>query len=638
MLKNTFTILLVLALVPILVLGQNKSLSKDKKVIPLINNNSGIYTKHTPNVIPNAPQDPGELFITTDYDYAGNNTIPRMVALAGDLDADGTPDPIFTAMQRFDAITTVRKAMFGYKAFDLIDAFSAFDETAGTSGTTSYGWGNLEYSTEGWLAGNALIFAHSNTRAYHSVIDLVNLTPILPFPTTYWPGNFPGYVYLADGTILGIAPLPSNVMYASVDEGVTFDSVTYVGANDPQVSTLSASANTPSEVPFYRSPNGQYLAAMGTWDGVQTDTSLNPDVVYLYYSTDGGASWSGKVAGVGSGTNPEYGQVVNRNYAPYFSNFGQLRGNISNDGVMHVVINGYGEGVLEGEVDTTNVFPILYWNSRDDEWISLSIPGTDAPDDGVNSITGGTPARIYPGNGIGQAYPGVSLSPDGHVVFVYWQCMEYTGEIGNSLYNIYPGDGGANTGPIYYTDLHYTYSEDGGKTWSPVTILKGDASVMEQFPAGAQELYINAATDTATFHYVYQEDVIPGAAIFTGQVAGQNSFSNDVAWRYDKLSFPITPAGAVGDPSLVSSFELSQNYPNPFNPNTQIKYSIAERSNVTLKVYDVLGKEVATLVNTTREAGSYDVNFDASSLSSGLYIYTIQAGSFSESKKMMLLK
>ncbi len=85
-------------------------------------------------------------------------------------------------------------------------------------------------------------------------------------------------------------------------------------------------------------------------------------------------------------------------------------------------------------------------------------------------------------------------------------------------------------------------------------------------------------------------------------------------------------------------FELSQNYPNPFNPSTVIKFSLPQKSDVTLKVFDVLGREVATLINEVKDAGAYEVNFDASQLASGIYIYQIKAGNFVSSKKMMLLK
>ncbi|MCH7773892.1 MAG: T9SS type A sorting domain-containing protein [Bacteroidetes bacterium] len=86
------------------------------------------------------------------------------------------------------------------------------------------------------------------------------------------------------------------------------------------------------------------------------------------------------------------------------------------------------------------------------------------------------------------------------------------------------------------------------------------------------------------------------------------------------------------------TFDLKQNYPNPFNPSTRIAYSLAAQSPVSLKVYDILGSEVATLVNTTQGTGVYEVNFNASNLASGLYFYTLKAGSFTSTKKMMLLK
>jgi hypothetical protein len=87
-----------------------------------------------------------------------------------------------------------------------------------------------------------------------------------------------------------------------------------------------------------------------------------------------------------------------------------------------------------------------------------------------------------------------------------------------------------------------------------------------------------------------------------------------------------------------SAFSLSQNYPNPFNPVTKIKYSIPQSSNVVVKVFDVLGNEVATLVNEQKQAGTYELEFSSSGLSSGLYFYTMSAGSFIETKKMVFMK
>lgn len=88
----------------------------------------------------------------------------------------------------------------------------------------------------------------------------------------------------------------------------------------------------------------------------------------------------------------------------------------------------------------------------------------------------------------------------------------------------------------------------------------------------------------------------------------------------------------------MSEFRLYQNYPNPFNPSTKISWQAPIGGWQTLKVYDILGNEVVKLVDEYRNAGRYEVNFDASKLSSGIYFYRLQTGSFIETKKMLLLK
>ena len=102
--------------------------------------------------------------------------------------------------------------------------------------------------------------------------------------------------------------------------------------------------------------------------------------------------------------------------------------------------------------------------------------------------------------------------------------------------------------------------------------------------------------------------------------------------------FGVVTSVEKEDNLTPKTFSLSQNYPNPFNPSTSIKFSIPEASNVVLKVYDILGSEVAVLVNEKVQAGNYTVKFDASQFASGMYIYSIKAGEFNVSKKMMLLK
>lgn len=101
----------------------------------------------------------------------------------------------------------------------------------------------------------------------------------------------------------------------------------------------------------------------------------------------------------------------------------------------------------------------------------------------------------------------------------------------------------------------------------------------------------------------------------------------------------IETTNVDGAPSgLAATFELGQNYPNPFNPTTQIPFELKEAAEVTLKVFDMTGREVATLVNGYQSAGSHSVAFDGSSLASGTYLYTLKSGDFQFSRTMVLVK
>ena len=90
--------------------------------------------------------------------------------------------------------------------------------------------------------------------------------------------------------------------------------------------------------------------------------------------------------------------------------------------------------------------------------------------------------------------------------------------------------------------------------------------------------------------------------------------------------------------AIVNEYNLEQNFPNPFNPSTTIKFSVPTSDLVTLKVYDVLGNEVATLVNEQKAPGTYEVRFDAGNLATGIYIYTIKASNFTQTRKLILMK
>lgn len=112
----------------------------------------------------------------------------------------------------------------------------------------------------------------------------------------------------------------------------------------------------------------------------------------------------------------------------------------------------------------------------------------------------------------------------------------------------------------------------------------------------------------------------------------------DLNWYPTKKAQWLITDVKPGDNMLPSAYSLDQNYPNPFNPSTTIRYQVPVNGLVTLKVYNLIGQEVATLVNEVQTASAYETSFDASALSSGIYFYTLKAGNFVETKKMMLLK
>ncbi|MEG8947476.1 T9SS type A sorting domain-containing protein [Rosettibacter firmus] len=137
---------------------------------------------------------------------------------------------------------------------------------------------------------------------------------------------------------------------------------------------------------------------------------------------------------------------------------------------------------------------------------------------------------------------------------------------------------------------------------------------------------VTDATNTTKTSNEFYVDVVSYPPEFS---VVQNSNNNEQAISLAKESELV---------SISNEYILEQNYPNPFNPSTKITYSLPEASFVTLKVFDILGKEIVTLVNETKPSGKHEVEFDASQFPSGTYIYKLTAGNYQTIKKMLLLK
>ena len=183
----------------------------------------------------------------------------------------------------------------------------------------------------------------------------------------------------------------------------------------------------------------------------------------------------------------------------------------------------------------------------------------------------------------------------------------------------------------------YKFSSDSGDAFSATLgLTKEGASI------GAGIFYSPtqySAYSEFVVNVTYISDDIPDEASILILIANSQPAHVGSSFTLDDLSFgPATTDVKEAGTGKPYSFALDQNYPNPFNPSTKIQFQIPEAQFVTLKVYNLLGQEVSTLVNEQLQGGSYRAEFDGSNLPSGTYFYRLQAGGFSEVKKMAIAK
>ncbi len=196
--------------------------------------------------------------------------------------------------------------------------------------------------------------------------------------------------------------------------------------------------------------------------------------------------------------------------------------------------------------------------------------------------------------------------------------------------------------------LYFLYkSIDGGISWNGI----GAQVAYLVFFASPDTGWIYGSVGIHTKHHLLQKTVDGGKNFINDQSldiypALNNMFfiNNYLGWAvgYNGIILKTTNGGTTFineyKNDAPKEFALYQNYPNPYNPETTISFSLSQSSNVELKIYDMLGKEITTLVNGYEEAGEHNVEFNGNGLSSGIYFYKIQAGEYSSVKKMILIK
>jgi hypothetical protein len=220
------------------------------------------------------------------------------------------------------------------------------------------------------------------------------------------------------------------------------------------------------------------------------------------------------------------------------------------------------------------------------------------------------PIRINddPGTSAWQWFGTMSVAPNGRIDVIWLDTRDDPG--------------------TYLSSLYYSFSEDNGQIWSPNERLSASFDPHVGWP---QQNKMGDYFDMISDDY--------GASI-----AWAGTFNGEEDVYYGRITqMPVAINDGEDDNWILKTFSLYQNYPNPFNPSTKISWQSPVGSWQTLKVYDVLGNEVATLVNEEKPAGNYEVEFNnhagtVRNLPSGIYFYTLTAGSFTQTKKMLMIK
>lgn len=346
----------------------------------------------------------------------------------------------------------------------------------------------------------------------------------------------------------------------------------------------------------------------------------------LWATTDGGNSWNARSSFIVSPTSYEF------NHLKWFWKNASL-GLINIDGIKKTVDGGF-------------------------TWTNAVFPNTSAPPSIVDMML--IDDHTSPSFGLARSVDGgVYFTNDNGDTwnFAYQDISERTLSFDAiDRYKLYA--------VTFGNDLkwHLRKSENGGALWNTISIIEPITTNID-----SQDCQISFVTDSVGMvigkenKLFLTEDgginwrnvemppdtnnrIFPFGLLsekLNGHIAATtlDSFlGTDLVLIFKPFNKTLTDVEEIKGDILPTEYSLSQNYPNPFNPNTVIRYQLSVAGKVVLKVYDILGKEVAILVNGEQQFGTYSVNFDASHLSSGIYFYALKAGSFIQTKKMILLQ
>ena len=330
------------------------------------------------------------------------------------------------------------------------------------------------------------------------------------------------------------------------------------------------------------------------------NSSISNDYLTVKYSLNGDSLWVSRYNGPGDNYDEPTSMIVDNADNVYLTGFSRNTSSASSSDYLTIKYNQFGDSV---------------WVNRYD--------GTGSGQDEANDLAIDNSGNVYvTGTSVGAStfsdYATIKYNSTGSQQWItryhgpFNTSNDYAHSIALSPNGFIYVTGGSNNSSITTTDI--------------VTIkynMSGDQQWMKSYSGTGN------GGDMGYQIEIYDTDFIYVSGNSEGISAGQDY----ITIKYEKTTGITTNPG-----SIPNSFRLYQNYPNPFNPSTKIKFDIPEQVGVSLKIYNLLGKEIATLLNRKLDAGTYEYEWNASHLPSGVYFYSIQAGKHRETKKLVLSK
>ncbi len=474
----------------------------------------------------------------------------------------------------------------------------------GTSFTTKSSWSawNTGATPPGQPESSSPLFAHADHHSFESNPKDPNKIYCITDGGLYRSNDFGETYYSCNGGFV------TSQFYAGF-------------ANSMQDSNFCLGGLQDNRAAFYQGTTAWYktFSGDGMWAGIN---SQNHNICYMEYtngaisrSTNGGVNWSG----ITSGLSGNFAFVT-----PYIV----CR---SNPNIMYIAGNNIFRSTNGGTSWVNS--GVLPYNALS---MDASATGTDTVYVGVIPVSPGQPALVYRSvNGTAFANISGSQLPSRYPTDIHVNP--------NNSADVYVTMGGFSSGHVYR-------SINAGATWNNITGNLPDVPyqtvcIDPLYPANiyvGNDLGVYASSNGGASWFEFRTGM-PYALVF------------DLAVVYPSRNIrAVTHGNGVYERDLMSNivgvspinsevpkqFSLGQNYPNPFNPETKIKFQISGVSvtQTFLSVYDISGKVIASLINTGLKPGSYEISFDASGLSSGVYFYKISAGSFADVKRMVLVK